>query len=213
MLTILVKSVHGKNLRNFRTFKWNSSNQLPDTATKTFWQVRTLMHQFKFIEVMKMKQYFGELPLTEMKCLYDAPGYLTDQLFVELLLAKQKNIPEDILLQRLNFLQKLTGRRIWSKNLYFSQLGNLNYELHEFRQAIRKANKYSGYVRNSSAVGSKRSNRISIPEPEIVEWSLTEELDFFHFLTVGEFSSGTSGKYLFTLTKDQKSETVNLSRI
>jgi len=208
MLTILAESTQGKKLRNFRSLRWNSSNNSPDTATKTFWQVRTLQKKFNFIEFMKMKMFFGVLNPVEYACLIDAPGVLSDDLFVATLVAK--NIVEDkkILVQRLNFIQRLENRRPWNTNLYFTLSGVVAFEMQECRQAIRPANKYSGYVRNSSAVGSKSSKSIHTPEPETFEWNQTKRIDYLQFLTVGELTQGTPGEIFFTLTKDQKSETV-----
>jgi hypothetical protein len=76
------------------------------------------------------------------------------------------------------------------------------------RRTIRKVKKYSGYVRNSSAVGSKRTSKVFIPEAESFEWNYNVEIDFYSYLTVGEFNSGLSGVVDFTLMMDQKSETV-----
>lgn len=208
MLTILAESVQGKKLRNFRFHRWNSSNNSPDTATKTFWQVRTLQKKFSFIEFLKMKLFFDDLPLVEYACLIDAPGVLADELFVATIVAKRIVQDQEILLQRLNIIQKIEGRRPWNKNLYFTLSGVVSFEMQECRQAIRKANKYSGYVRNSSAVGSKSSKSIHIPEPETPEWNQTKRIDYLQFLTVGELTQGTPGEIFFTLKMDQKSETV-----
>jgi hypothetical protein len=99
-------------------------------------------------------------------------------------------------------------RKTWSENLLYTKLGSTGYHIQELRQAIRKADKYSGYVRNSSSVGSKSTNKIFRPEPETFEWNKSVKIDFLEFLTVGEFSSGAPGGIIFSLTKDQKSETV-----
>jgi len=88
----------------------------------------------------------------------------------------------------------------------------MKFSIEEIRKSIRPADKYSGYVRNSSSVGSKSSNKLVRPEPETPEWIDTKEIDFLEFLTVGEFTSGIApGSILFTLMKDQKSETVLLT--
>lgn len=208
MLTILSESVQGKKLRNFRVLRWNSSNNLPDTATKTFWQVRTLQRKFNFIEFMKMKMFFDALSLTEYKCLMDAPGVLSDDLFIETIIASRQIDSRELLLQRLNFIQKLENKRVWNTNLFFTLKGVVSFEMQECRQAIRPATKYSGYVRNSSAVGSKSSSGLKSLEPETFEWTDTKRIDYLQFLTVGELTQGTPGELFFTLTKDQKSETV-----
>lgn len=200
METILAKSVKGKISRGFRTIRWNSSNIAPETATKTFWQVESNLRKFNFIEWLKMEYFFGNPDLDLCRCLFDAPGVLKDDLYVELLLAKQQ-VSMELLVQRLNILQRLEGRRPWTYNHYYALSGNVNYFLLEIRQATRRATKFSGYVRNSSSVGSKSSNRVYIPEPEVVEWTNPVKIDYLKFLTVGEFTSGQPGDIFFTLTR------------
>lgn len=208
MLTILEESVQGKRLRSFRTLRWNSSNNLPDTATKTFWQVRTMQRKFNFIEYMKMKMFFEELSGIEYRCAIDAPGFLGDELFISAIIAKRIVQDQELLLRRLNIVQRFLGRKLWNTNLYFTWKGVVSFEMQECRQAIRQADKYSGYVRNSSAVGSKSSKTKISLEPETFEWNNTEKIDYLQFLTVGEFPLGTPGEIFFTLTKNQKFETV-----
>lgn len=201
MLTILGESVQGKNLKAFRTLRWTSSNNLPDTATKTFWSINTLQRKFVFIEYMKMKMFFGNLSVFEYRCLMDAPGVLTDDLFIESLIASRQMEDKELLLQRLNILQRILNRQPWNFNLYYTLSGVTHFTMQECRKTIRKADKYSGYVRNSSSVGSKNSKRGSFLEPETFEWDNNEQIDFLRFLTVGELSMGMPGDILFTLTR------------
>lgn len=184
MKTILEKSVHG-NLRNFRTLRWRSSNNLPNSSTGTFWQVRTQYRMFNFIEFMKMRHFYIGLNLLELRCLIDAPGVLKDEKYLSLLKAKEFLVPLKVLEQRLNTLNSLNLEPTWSMNLLFTHLGNCNYEIVEFRQAIRPFKKFSGYVRNIASIGSNLSK--NKPEPEIFEWVLSYELDYFKYFTVGEF--------------------------
>jgi hypothetical protein len=151
---------------------------------------------FKFIHFLKMKHFFHPLDVNLQRFLFDAPGVLQDSLFMSLLRAKCLGIEENVLLQRLNFVNRLTNRKEWSKNLMYQLEGVFSYEVEEVRTSIRKVKKYSGYVRNSSAVGSKRGFGTTKPEPGIFEWKpFIEEYDFFDFLSVGRFSTGLlSGK-------------------
>lgn len=209
MLTILSESVQGKPLRSFRVLRWSSSNNLADSATKTFWQVRTKQKKFNFIEFLKMKMFFEGLPkINEYACLMDAPGVLNDRLFVDAIIASTLVSDKQLLLQRLNILQRSLGRRPWNTNLYYQLRGVVDYQMQECRQAIRQATKFSGYVRNASAVGTKSSKRSYIPEPGTFEWTEHERIDYLQFLTVGELTLGTPGEIFFTLTKNQKFETV-----
>lgn len=198
MLTILEQSVHGE-LRNFRTITWKSSNQSPNTLTKTFWSVKTNFRKYKFIKYLQIKALVGECNYTEYRCLLDAPGVLEDDLFIDALRAWKTDVPKKILWQRLATLQRLLQQPAWELNLYYTFNKVVKYELIEARQSIRKVKKYSGYVRNSSQVGSKRKNQSFSEQPESFEWNTSDDFDFYHYLTVGEFSSVPSGLLTFTL--------------
>lgn len=138
----------------------------------------------------------------EYRLLLDAPGVLSDNLFFDALRAWNTEIPRKILWQRLEILQKLLNLPVWNINLYYTLKGTVKYEIYEMRSPIRKVEKYSGYVRNSSAVGSKRNSIRFIPEPERFEWNTNVEIDYFLFLSVGEFDTGIPGSTI-TLTMDK----------
>lgn len=207
MLTILEKSVSAGRVKHFRTHKWRSSNNLANTLTETFWNVKTPIRKHTFIEYLQLKTFLGYSSQLEVRLCYDAPGVLNDHLFLDALRARQTGVELNTLLQRMQYLQQLLERPVWSKNLYHTYDKCFVYEIEEIRRSIRKVKKYSGYVRNSSAVGSKRSSNSPKPEPEIFEWTTNEELDYFQFLSVGEFDSGPSGVMRFTLKSPRKDET------
>lgn len=197
MLTILEQSGKGK-VRNFRRLHWDSANHKPETLTKTFWEVRTNFRKHKFIQYLQMKHLIGDCSLTEYRCLIDAPGVLKDDLYLDALRAWKSDVPQRILWQRLATLQRLLRLPEWSLNLYYTYNGSVNYEMIEARQPIRKVKKFSGYVRNSSSVGSKRRSSSSRPDPESFEWNTNVEIDYYLFLTVGEFNSGLPGMLTVT---------------
>jgi hypothetical protein len=147
---------------------------------------------------MKMDFFFRGVGFWPISCLFDSPGSLQDELFVSLLLAKEIVSDEDLLVERLNFLRKLKNLRPWSRNLLSTLDGVLKFRLLEQRNPIRKVPKYSGYVRNSSAVGSKRKSSFQKPDPETSEWTNIVDIDFLHFLTVGELTTGTPGSFVLT---------------
>jgi len=120
--------------------------------------------------------------------LYDAPGVLSDNLFIDALRAQQSGVQLNILLQRLAKAQQWLSRRPWSLNLLCTYRNCVAYEIVELRKTIRKVKKYSGYVRNPSSVGSKRKKASSSHTPETFEWNTYEEIDWYEFLTVGKFS-------------------------
>lgn len=203
MLTILYQSVSERKIANFRTLTWGSANNLSDSRTKTFWEIKTNFCKFNFIKYLKLKQLVQGLSDVEFRCLLDAPGVLMDNLYFDALRAWKTEVPQKILWQRLTWLQQLLDQELWSPNLYYTLNGTIAYRLSELRSPIRKVNKFSGYVRNSSQVGSKKSSNIFIPEPEKFEWTPTVEIDFYLFLTVGEFDSGVPGSTII-LTMDQR---------
>jgi hypothetical protein len=138
---------------------------------------------FKFIEYMKMAHFYEGLPEVELRCLFDAPGVLSDRKYLSLLRAKEF-VDFEVLEQRFNIVNFLLEEPEWSMNLLFTLRGTLNYEITEIRQAIRPVKKYSGYVRNISSIKTKLSK--GRPEPEIFEWTNSCEIDYFKFFTVGE---------------------------
>jgi hypothetical protein len=143
-----------------------------------------------------MKALMQELNEIEYRLLLDAPGVLEDNLFFDALRAWMTEVPREILWQRLETLQNIIGSDIWSQNLYYTLNGTVRFEIFELRSSIRKAQKYSGYVRNSSAVGSKKFSSKNVPEPEIFEWSNDVEIDYFLFLSVGELDPGIPGSQI-----------------
>lgn len=206
MSTILYQSASRVKPRNFRTHKWRSSNNRSNTLTETFWVVRTPIRKFKYIEYLQLKVLLGLADNSEAQACYDAPGVLNDRLFIDALRAWKTTTPRNVLWQRLQLMQELLQRPVWSENLYYTYDGTFKYELEEIRRPIRKVKKYSGYVRNSSSVGSKRASGFTKPEPERFEWNLDVEIDYYQFLTVGEFDSGQPGKVFFALTRAKSSK-------
>lgn len=189
MFTILEESRKGV-LRNHRTLKWRSSNVLPESPTETFWLLKTNFRLQNLIEHWKFLWFLGELKPLEVRSLIDFPSVLRDNLFVALLRAKLTDVSSEDLLKRFNFLQSLEQRKLWKLESLNARQGDLKYELMEIRRTIRKVKKFSGYIKSPSSMRSKGRN-LTIPDPETFEWSQTDELDYFEFLTVGRFS-GTS---------------------
>lgn len=186
------------SMKSFRTRRWESSDQLPNNLTKTFWQLRSNVKYLSFLECKKMELFFFGLPEIEMQYLFDAPGVLDDKLFIDLLRANrflQTNnvLSQEVLLQRLRVLQAIESRPIWSKNLLYTFKGNLKYEIQHIRVAIRKVKKFSGWVRNSSAVGSKSKSKILGYDPEIFGVVLDEDNDYFRYLTTPVLDSSFPG--------------------
>lgn len=187
--TILWESRSERKLQSFRNLQWKSSKQKADTPTETLWKVRTNFRLQTFIVFLKMKHFYEGLPTSWQRLLYDAPGVLRDDQFLALLQAKNSGVPMDVLEARLQRLQRLLGQPTWGMNLLKTYNGVLSYEISETLKPIRKGKKYSGYVRNSSAVGSKRGFGGTKPEPETFEWTTEYTIDYYLFFTVGQLSS------------------------
>lgn len=197
---ILAESRRGSLERGgFRTRRFGSSNQLASSQTLTFWEIRTNFSYEKLLRCLQMELFLeGKLETVVFRMLLDAPGVLEDDLFMTLLRVKNEGVDQNVLLQRLQFLQQLIGKPKWTKNLMYTYRGALKYELLEIRTPIRKVKKFSGWVRNSSAVGSKRPSA----KPLILNVETSQDLisedqfDFYEFLSVGRLPGILAGAKL-----------------
>jgi hypothetical protein len=75
-----------------------------------------------------------------------------------------------------------------SRERYQGYLSSLDVEIHDFTRRLPKVTKYSGYVKSSSAVGSKRPPGSSFLDPLIIiDYDYTEiSFDWYNYLTVGD---------------------------
>lgn len=205
-LTIISKSVFGKKLRGFRTLVWESSNNIPQIPAKTFWITRTNFKRHTFIRYLKLKVLFGYGTEEDKRCLFDLNEVVFDNLYMAALrVANNKLVKFDLIIERLNTLNRFFDQPEYELNDLWTLEGTLSFEREEKRVSIRKAKKYSGYVRNISSLGTKKS-RGSRPEPEMSEWNNKLSFDFILFLTVGEFSTGQPGGSFFTLKSSKRAK-------
>ena len=196
MTTIIWSSV-SKNFNErapFREHFFGSSNNFTNVPTVTLWRVRTQSSLQNFIELMKLRYFFGEINNPdELRMFFDLPGLFNDELFLDFIKAREV-VELNLLVKRYNVLRRVFfQQKEISKNLMFSLLGNMYWKIEEVRFSVRAAKNYSGYVRNSSAVGSKRSSGGVRTEPENTDWQKVDEKDFFQFLTVGASLPGLPG--------------------
>jgi len=154
-----------------------------------------------------MELLFFGLNEADMQMLIDAPGVMKDEIFLSALRAKSNNIISSETLEfRLLQLYNLgLYKDQMSPNLYYTWNGTISYQLLLETYAIGKIKKFSGYVRNSSSVGSKRS-RSSSREPEHFEWTNASEYDYYAFFSVGELKLGTPGGQSFTLKSPNRTK-------
>lgn len=205
-LTILSKSVEGRPLRGFRTIVWKSSSNIPNTSTQTFWIIRSNFKRHTYIKYLKLKVLFGNPTEDDLRCLLDLDEVFKDEIFIATLsVLRNFQINKEIVLERANTLRRFLGATEVFPNDFWTLEGTIAVEREERRVSIRRAKKYSGYVKNISALGTKRSSG-SRPEPEIYKWNNKLSIDFARYLSVGEFSTGQPAGVFFTLTSTKSAK-------
>lgn len=205
-----------KQQKGIKTFRWKSSDQQPNSLSETFWELQTAVRLSTFIECKKLELFLRGLDFIEYQCLVDAPGFFSDRLFLELMRAlaswppSRLNDQRIVLLQRLEPLQSMLCRPIWTENLLYTYLGILDYRLAHLRVPIGKIKKFSGWVRNSSAVGSKSQSGLTFLEPEIQERLTSIEFDYYTYFTSNTAAFDdlgvSAGTLLYTLLRKSFSE-------
>lgn len=205
-LTIISKSASTKKLKGFRTIVWESSNNIPNKSAKTFWIIRSNFKRHTYIKYLKLKVLFGSPSKEDQRCLFDLNEIFKDEIFLATLsVIRNFNIKKEIVFERMATLRRFFGEVPETPNDLWTLEGAIAFEREERRVSIRKAKKYSGYVRNISSLGTKKQQG-SRPEPEISEWNNKLSFDFIRYLSVGEFSSGQPGGFLFTLTSTKSAK-------
>jgi len=176
-------------------------------SNETFWIIRTNFRKDKFLMYKKLECLIEGLSVDELQMLADAPGVLNDRLFISALRAKRTNMELNVLLDRLQILfnLRLTNYQ-YDLNLFYTYKGTISLQIELTERSIGKFKKFSGYVRNSSAVGSKRNSGLNRREPEDFQWNSNEEVDYFYFLTVGELKTTTALGSHFTLTSSKRTK-------
>lgn len=133
-----------------------------------------------------MENLWGKLNATEVRCLYDSPGVIENQLFISALRAKLTGVSEKTLSDRLAWISKYMELPRLDRPLWEQWKKLCVFSIIEIDKPIRKPKKYSGYIKSPSAAGGKHSHKVH-PDPGIFEWSSVSEKDYFRILTVGEY--------------------------
>jgi len=153
---------------------------------------------------MKLLFIQGKLSNKLQQAVLDHSGTLQDPIFRALAVAKvQTSVPLEELNDRLDrYMQLFGGRNLFRKELIPQWSGVIVVQISEKTFPIRPAKKFSGYVRNSSSVGSKKGNKFTFePIPEKFSTERFEEYEFiYEAITVGEVVS-RSGNLSVTLKK------------
>jgi len=181
--------------RGFHSFAWRSSRSSTElTRSETFWKVRSTFGKVKTVQYLRLKFFWGELSFDEEQLAFDAPGFLNDVEFNVMLtmLAEQQMTKERItkrVEKALTFLKKKSHFRKelinqWEHNILITATSSV--------RPIRKHKAFSGWVRNSSAVGSKRKSKVFTPDPisEDFDNATFDEYEFLYKLaSVGKLDS------------------------
>lgn len=188
-----------------RTFRWKSNSSFSEvTRRETFWIIKSNVRLQTSLDFMKLLYIWGLLTPKEQQIILDHPGTLADPIFRALAVAKvQTKIPLEDLVDNLEKFCSLLGRKNnFRKSLVSQWSGNIAIEIKEKDFPIRSAKKFSGYVRNSSSVGSKRMSKFTFePIPEKFSPERFEEYEFiYEAITVGEVVS-RSGALTVTLKR------------
>lgn len=211
MSSILWESSFGRSKSIFRTRKWKSSIPPSNNSAETFWVLQTNRKLQSFLDFWKLRNLFASVSAMEKQFLYDAPGVLRDRLFIDALRAKMTDVPRKTFEERLEICSFIAGKRNrWTPQLLKTWEGTTIYRICLIEKPIRKAKKFSGWIRSNSAAGSKRMGR-GRPEPETFEWNFDEEFDYYNILTVGEFP-GTVGIQILSLTSPSRTKQKPLSK-
>jgi len=176
------------------SFRWKSSLVSPELQKEeSFWFVSSNVKETSLLKFLKLKLFLStETHIQVLRLLSDHPKVLNDQVFVTLFKHKmQNNLDILTILERYEgFCQVFGKANFYKKELLKQWENNIGILAQEAFIPIRPFKPYSGYVRNSSSVGSKRKSNFLFLESEVEEMEISNENDFLdEAITVGEVSS------------------------
>jgi len=185
----------GNESRGFHSFSWKNTNLSSElTRSESFWRVRSTFSKSKTVRFLRLKFFWGELSPEEQQLAFDSPGFLNDVEFNVMLalLAEQQTTREKIQ-QRVEKALRLIGKKShFRKELIRQWENNIFLTAKESKRPIRPHKAYSGWVRNSSSVGSKRKSKFFIPDPisEDFDDATFDEYEFLYKLaSVGKLDT------------------------
>lgn len=106
--------------------------------------------------------------------------------------------PKKSIRNKLLRIQLFLGMKLDSRERYLGYK-RMRIDIQRITRSLQKVPKFSGYVRNASAVGSKRPGGPGIPEPlpYTEEYCFTEKLDWEKLFSVGGLSELFSGSVVY----------------
>jgi len=160
----------------------------------------------KVVQYLWLKFLWDELSKEEMKLFLMLPEILNSEIRIStiraiLILGKRK------VRNRLNRYLSFLGKETFTREQYHG-FKRLDVEIHEYQRSLPKVPKFSGWIRSSSAVGSKRSGGPSFLEPLAINDNDYEdfELDWYSILTVGDQELFSQWNMSITLKRPEGSK-------
>lgn len=185
-------------LRSFKVLTWKAFSPSSELIrSESFWHVKSSVTLDVLLKFLRLKYFWGELNSREIELLFSHPKVLDDVQF-NVLLAVQATteLDKSTIIRRLDIaLNFLSLKSSFRKELVQQWAGVVTFVADLETRSIRPHKRYSGWVRNSSSVGSKRLSNISIPEPLSEEFTdqMFDEYEFlYEFITVGSIETRSS---------------------
>lgn len=195
---ISIKMGRGERTKGFVTIKWKASSTNSEiTRKESFWHVRSTFAEEALLNFLRLKYFWNELTDQETILAFDNPRFLKSIEFNVLLtvLASTEYSRTEIS-EASNKVSRILGRKSkFSKSLLPQWENNIFLVAERTERPIRPSKKYSGWVRNSSSVGSKRQAKFFIPEPLFEEFPEEhfDEYELFCELIFADLSGAKNG--------------------
>lgn len=194
----------GKFRKGFFTFKLDSiSTNTEIRRSKTLWYIESNSKRETLLKYFRLRFLLFKNILSERELLlfFSFNEFFSIDLYSILLLEEREKIPLEVLLIRYERWCALRSKQNDLRRELLLQLeNNVICFVTEAEASIGFFKKYSGYVRNSSSVGSKKSQ----PKTELhlnIEYSdeneLEENIQLLNFLTVGKLLTDSGHEIKF----------------
>lgn len=162
---------------------WKAFAPSPElTRSESCWRVESSQPKEQMLKFLRLKYFWTECTKQEHELMFAHPEFLKDLEFnVLLTVLASTELSREEIVRRAESALKFIGKSSNFRKRLLPQWNNdifLKCEL--TTRPIRPHKAFSGWVRNASSVGSKKSS-LSIPEPIVAIFS-EERFDEFNFL-------------------------------
>jgi len=179
------------------TFRWNSTSPSPEiTRRRRFWSVESSASKEFMLKYLRLRFFWKLTSPLEDDLLFNCPEFIEDVEFEVLLLlvANTKFTRSDIALRSEKALSAIGRKSNFSFRLLNQWDNNIKLRAEEKDFPITRHKAFSGWVRNSSSVGTKSRGNFKAPEGISEEFSEVK-FDEFKFLytliSVGSYEANT----------------------